>query len=468
MNLKKYLFAFVIGIGLVACSNDDKLDTTQPSESGNTYVSVSINLSQSPNNRALPEDYNPDGVYQGLDLIANLDLYIIASDGTLDVKRFAPTDLSIEGSVLTIAQPFRTTSGNKQIFVVVNNPNPLGSTVPKDDDMFDIAGLARIQTEADLNWDIITMTGKNTSVNILPDITQQAASAGANSFSINVTRMASRAIVTSTASSDLLAQDGSKIGTISNVTYSIAQGTIKLYRTAKVDPANANNFITWGSSYVPVLGDYSTEAPKYYDYADLKTPSAVPAKPTAADGYKSLPGKFLFENTHLYGDIKTSGYKKGNTAYVLVKAILTPDPAAVADGGALVNNTFYVGESDGKIYSTKDAAQTAVFNQRVALYQGGKVLYFAWLNPDDIAKPENSPVLRNNIYHMNITAFGKIGLNWNPLVPTDPDNPDNKPENPDEPDTPIVPTDPLTPEETYMSVDISVLDWQVHSYDIVL
>lgn len=112
-------------------------------------------------------------------------------------------------------------------------------------------------------------------------------------------------------------------------------------------------------------------------------------------------------------------------------------------------------------------------NQRVALYENGKVLYYAWLNPDDISAPLNSPVVRNNIYHVNITGFSRIGYNWNPLYPEDPDttnpqNPDPKPSNPDEPDAPVDPTDPLTPEQTYMTVEVNVLNWLVHSYDVQL
>lgn len=476
MSLKKLFLAFVLGIGLVACSNDDNLETTAPTETGNTFVNVSIKLNTSQGEKALPGDYNQDGTYEGIDIIKNLDLYMVSPDGTMEVKRFAATDLSIDNNILTLNQPFRTSPGSKQIFLIVNNPNALGTTAPAQNDLWDIAGLASIQSDSGLEWDVITMTGRSVSpITIQPDITQQAVTTGANNFSFNVTRLASRAIVTSSAGTDLNDPNGVKIGTISNVTYSVAQGTNKIYFSGQA-VANGNtgtfNFTTWGSDYIPVLGDYATQATKYYVYSDLSTPAAVPAKP-ADDNYKSLKGKFLFENTHTAGDVNSSGYKKGNTAYVLVKAILTPEQSAIADGGTLTNNTFYVGESDGKIYSSKEAAQTAVFNQRVALYQGGKVLYYAWLNPDVVNKPLNSPVLRNNIYHVNITGFGKIGLNWNPLYPEDPDNPnpgnpDPKPQNPDEPDTPIVPTDPLTPQETYMSVDISVLNWTVHSYDIEL
>ena len=46
------------------------------------------------------------------------------------------------------------------------------------------------------------------------------------------------------------------------------------------------------------------------------------------------------------------------------------------------------------------------------------MVYYAWLNPN--AGPSNSyasPVLRNNIYHMHITGFTKMGLSAIPFVP---------------------------------------------------
>lgn len=461
MNLKKVFLAFFIGLGFIACSNDDDVSNGGEGEGTPTYVNVSIALpgTGTKATKALPDDYNPDGNYEGNDGVVTLDIYMVGADNTVEAKRFTGTDISSTGTVVSPSQPFRTTSGTKTVYVVINSPNPLGTTVPKEDDLLDIAGLAQIKTVDNVDYDVITITGKSAPTYIAPDITIQSVATGVNRVAVQTTRVASRVIVTTTASTDLLDDNNVKIGTISNITYSVAQGTNKVYFMGQP------NYVTLGTTYVPALGDYTTEAPKYYDYSDLLTPSPVPAKPAAADGYKSLTGKFLFENTHAEGDVKTSQYKKGNTAYVLVRAKLTPEASAIADGGTLINGTFYVGESDGKIYSSKAAAQTAVQNQKVALYEGGKMLQYAWLNPDNITTPLNSPVVRNNIYHINITAFKKIGLNWNPLDPG-PDNPDPKPGDPDEPTSPIDPTDPLSPEQTYMSVDITVLNWTVHSYDI--
>jgi hypothetical protein len=163
-------------------------------------------------------------------------------------------------------------------------------------------------------------------------------------------------------------------------------------------------------------------------------------------------------------------YRKGNTAYVLIRATYTPNPTAIADGGTLTDGTFYVGGTDGKIYSTAAAATDVTKGgtayQDVATYTNGKVLYYVWLNPDDIQKPINSPVLRNNIYHININSFKKLGVNWNPLTP-DITNPDPQPDG-NEPDNPVIPTDPISVTDTYMSVNVEVLNWSTHSYDVDL
>ncbi|MCD7936130.1 MAG: Mfa1 family fimbria major subunit [Tannerellaceae bacterium] len=464
MNLKNYLLASILGFGLIACNNDevgeDNLQEGLP-----TYVNLSVYLPGTAPSRALPEDYNNDGTYEGNDLVETLDIYMRSADGTIEAKRFAGSGLATNGTLVSPSQPFRTTSGVKTVYVVINNPNPLGTSITSDDALVSIDGLAEVTTVNGVERDVITMTGKATNAVIEPDISEQSVLNGANHIAVEVERMASRVIVTTTASNEITDNDGNVIGTISDVTYSVAQGTNQIYFLPQT------NYVSYGYDYVPELGEYEDQAAEYYDYSDLSNlDDAVPALPAAGDGYKSLPGKFLFENTHESGTLTTTGYRKGNTAYVLVRTIFTPAASAIADGGTLTNGTFYVGQADGLIYSNKQAALDAVQNQKVAVYLEGKMLYYAWLNPDNITRPLNSPVVRNNIYHINITGFSQIGQNWNPLYPEVPgtENPDPKPVNPDEPDTPIDPIDPLTPEETYMTVEVTALDWTVHSYGIEL
>ena len=96
-------------------------------------------------------------------------------------------------------------------------------------------------------------------------------------------------------------------------------------------------------------------------------------------------------------------------------------------------------------------------------FKQGTMFYFAWLNPDDLAATRwnSSPVIRNNIYNVNVKSFSKYGFSGNPYNP-DPDGPD-KPD-PDDP-TPD-PKDPIYDKETYMTTEITVIKWGVHSYDV--
>lgn len=83
----------------------------------------------------------------------------------------------------------------------------------------------------------------------------------------------------------------------------------------------------------------------------------------------------------------------------------------------------------------------------------------AWLNPDNPGDPITSPVLRNNIYHVNIKAFKNIGYTGNPFNPGNDDPKDPNDKTPD-------PNETLYPVDTYMAVEIIVINWGVHSYDV--
>lgn len=464
MNIKIFLFASLMSLGFIACS-DDSIQETIGKENGiPTYMSLSVNLPGKTTSKALPNDYNNDGTYAGLDSLETLDVYIKSGDGTIETKRFTGSDISRSGTAVSPSQPFKTTSGNKTIYVIINDPNPLGTSVMGEKDLIETAGLAKVVTANGTDYDLITMTGKAENQNIAPDVPIQDVSNGTNKIAVSVDRIASRVIVTTTASADLNDALGVKIGTVSDVNFSVAQGANKIYWLGQAD------YVSFGSDYVPGVGDYVGQADTYYDYSDLSVENPIPTKPAAGDGYKALKGQYLFENTHTEGDLATTQYRKGNTAYVLVRAKFTPEPSAIVDGGSLTGGTFYVGLTDGKIYSSKQAAVAAVSNQKVTTYAGGKMINYAWLNPDDLAKPSNSPVVRNHIYHINITGFKRLGYNWNPLYPEDPNtvnpqNPDPKPSS-EEPEIPIDPVDPLSSEETNMSVEVTVLEWTLHSYDV--
>jgi hypothetical protein len=182
--------------------------------------------------------------------------------------------------------------------------------------------------------------------------------------------------------------------------------------------------------------------------------------------------KFVLPVTHL-----DANYRKGNTTYFEVTAIFTPD---AVDGGAYTAGAdVFLGMNDGLFYSTRTLAETS--GQKATHYKGdgttGAIMkYVLWLNPDKVPgetgdKATMSPTVRNQVYHAHIKGFKQIGLPNNPLNPTDPMNPDpDKPDAPgnENPINPIKPEDPLQTDDTYLSVEITVLKWGVHSYEIYL
>jgi hypothetical protein len=496
MNIKFLTSMLVGGLALFACTSEN---VTSNIEEGNTFVGVSINMGSGVKTKALPDDYNKVGEWIGADDINSIAVYI-ADGTTLSTGQYSKDDFTVSsasGSVVaTPKKAIKTTAGAKKVYVLINAPQEvITALATADPAAFETAykdAALKIATsklaKAGNNSgekDVIMMTNaEDCSLNVVDGVDEATALAGtSNAAKVKVQRSVARVVVTSAATSYQVKNSNDVlVGTISDVTYSIAQGENSLYLQQKSDyKSPAYTFIpTDDAAY-----DAAAGAADKYDYSGLLTPTAVPTLATyvaaSVTDYvdftnkAELAGKFLLENTHKAGsDATTSQYKKGNTAYVLVKATFTP--TSMADGTTYTAGAdFYLG-ANGLFYSSKvnaqDPSKGGINGQKVAKYTAGKVLYFAWLNPDDILKPFSSPTLRNHIYHVHIKGFKSIGVNWNPLVPEIPGgpvvNPDPKPTDPDEPENPIDPTDPLTVPETYMSVDITVLPWQVHSYEITL
>lgn len=535
-KLSKFFLAgaVTLGLGLTACNNDDANGPIDASNA-NTHVSVTLSMT-TPGTRALPQDYNYIGEWAGQDKINTIAVYLV--DGTsVNSKTFnvgSGLDYEVSntnGSITIIPKKetaaIKTTAGNKKVYVLINGtPNVIAHLnkipVAEFENAYQEVALALANegkgtspaisntsaskiAQVTSGEDVIVMTNvEPKTLTVAPNITAaqtiaaDLGDAAKNRVSLNVERAVARVMVTIANSGTFTVPknivDQTPLGTISNVTWVLAQGENSLYVQRK------SNWATPNYGWVPTTSTY-TEAAGKYDYSGLfEGYQAAPnyggtTVPTIADystapiiGQESiLKGKFILPTTHASGVKTASDYKKGNTAYVLVRAHFTPSASAYADGGSYTANAdFYVG-ANGKFYTSADnavdPAKGGVAGQTVAKYVGGKVLYYAWVNPDEVASTEwyNSPVLRNNIYHIHITGFKTLGTNWNPLFPEDPDNPatpenggnpDPKPKvdlnGPQEPQNPIDPTDPLTTPETWMSVDVTVLPWQVHSYTVDL
>ena len=381
--------------------------------------------------------------------------------------------------------------------------------------------------------DVILMTGEEVYPVIDDNVSATEAVSGyKNRPEISVKRAVARVLVTTAATSFDFKGVNPNNGNIeasaikvSNLTYVVAQGENKFYFSDDIVSRFSPAY-----EIVPSNDDYWTEnfqasyqnVGSHYDYSGLWKNTAGPSAkvkgvtvPTrtvfnanAADELtnvtndlnEGLKGEFILPTGHHYDtDRKQSGYRKGNTAYILVRGFLTPKYVVQADGSVVdgatlpANADLYLG-TNGVFYANqatvRNTAKKGVAGQTAQLFKARKVLYFAWINPDNLvtSKVVNSPVSRNNIYHVQIKGISKVGANWNPLVPTldphnpkiadpnDPDNPINKnPINPDprpdnnpyEPkDPPVNPQDHLSIQDTWMSVNVNILPWAVHSYEI--
>lgn len=528
----------LLTIGLVALTSCKK-DQKEPHQNeGTTYVNVAISIPTGL--RAIPgegddDESNLKGKWNGQDAIEDITVYVV-DNSSVSWDAYTKDDFDIESASQDPAQDNKaitikpkkailTTPGNKKVYVVINAPeaikNYLKKALPNEFERAYEAAVsvitAKEATKTDAQGkDVILMTNATKPLEwaIADGVTEEQAKQGTrNLVQIPVQRAVARVLLTvSQEEFEITRADGVKLGKIKNITYAVAQGEKSFYLTQqRENPSSTTGsrgiVTTPGYSFYPRLNRRTQkfepktyeEMGQYYDYSDLietakqgKERKAIKADDVSDAlkiGAQSLQqSAFIFENTHKHGDydiVDYNGrYRRGNTAYVLVRATFVPYDDAFADKDNYTSQhyqegtTFYVGENGALYHTALNASDGktpgSVQGQKCAKYENGKVLYYAVVNPDKPERPLNAPVYRNNIYHIRVTGFKKIGLNWNPLFPEDPDkdpstNPDPKPkDNPNEPVPPIKPQDNNSIKETYMAVSVSVIPWTVHSYDIEL
>ena len=530
-----------LGAGFTACSNDDlgKQEGKEVAQNADSYMSVTFTLPKASATRAATAadgqdkdnpDYNYLGTWNGADDIKKVKIYVFNGDNattsTLEVLETVsnPVLTTVGGNIVVKSpQPFKISQGLKRVFVVVNptteTDTHLGATVGTTTlgqftqkyatDALSLtlptgAGatastVAEMLAKRTADKDEITMTGSYADKNIIAGVSSSEAASGAkNNVDLKVKRVVASVVVSTKANTYKFDANDPTTNTVkadfvtvSDLSYVVAQGEKKLYlvQASNANVATEGAYKTPSYSYIPE-NDYDTQASTYYDYSGLKSTETgrktdgLALHELTAHALTDLTPKFtksvfVLPTVHKFNaDREKSGYRKGNTPYVLVRGYLTPEKV-VGTGGALEDGTtlaedadLFYGETTGFFYKTLDASQDAdnkgVKGQKVRKFTKRVVLYWAWLNPDD--NNVNSPVIRNNIYNIHITAIKNLGGNWNPLVPNGENNPNPKPnDNPNEPDTPPVdPKDPLTLDKTWMATNVTVLPWQVHSREIEL
>ena len=523
MKIKMMAGALLAALGLFASCSKSGKDVQDPNQEGSTYVGVTLSMGTNDLRADEDENFNHKGKWNGKDKIETIDVYVVdvasgvVSTGFYNKNNFNITQAEGETSITIVPKTaIRTTAGQKRVYALVNAPSEVTQVLANASaaafeaaynttaQEFAIASLAKHVGGSDV---IMASNAKVCTIDVQEGVTAAEALDPAvlkNRAKVEMKRVVARVLVTTNEETyEVMYSDGiTKMGTVKKISYAGAQGEKKFFIGQQL---TADGKIkTPAFDYVPNAPEdiWGAIGKDSYDYSDLKTHSFDnPRMATKINGVltpkeigeeslrKSL---FMYENSHKYQsnlantDVNAydGKFRRGNTAYVLVRAVFVPAATAFADGtGAAYQEgqDFYLG-ANNKFYSelanVTNPAKGGVAGQKFRHYVKGKVLYYAFVNPDRAPGTLDAPVFRNNIYRINIKGFKTIGTNWNPLYPEDPDNPavPGTPENPDprpnddptDNPNPFNPDDPNTPKETWMSVEMSVLAWTVHSYDIEL
>ncbi len=94
------------------------------------------------------------------------------------------------------------------------------------------------------------------------------------------------------------------------------------------------------------------------------------------------------------------------------------------------------------------------------------MVYYAWVNPSTNNNRTwySSPVLRNNIYHMHITDFSKMGLSGIPFVKRPDDSRFTYLHNIDPDEKVPSKNEHLPIQDPYMNIKVTNVGWGIHSY----
>ena len=457
-----------------------------------------------------------------------------ADDATFEKKQdYQHNQLTVErvdgkNTKVKTKEAFTISTGDKTVFMVCNSNSitttyldeklvqgltlkdfrnavlslPAGQASVYNTEQGNVAdNIAEEVTKEGKSYDQILLTGETNAITIKPGISKDKAERFEDNIAkMNIQRAVARVVVTGPSSFQIRAKNPTtgleeeNALTISELTYVVAQGEKKLYLTQQANndvKKNGAAFTTPAFDQIPQIAPFWTtefredykKVGAFYDYSGLLKNTAgydhnQGIKVEAKDyvGTYDLRGEFVLPTLHKYVDrneffaLDKTGYRKGNTPYVLVRGYLTPK-YWVDENGNITDaplgdevEDFYLGDN-GVFYvnqdHVRDILKHGVGGQSARLFKNRQVLYWVWLNPDNMAKPVNSPVIRNNIYHINIKSIDRLGGNWNPLVPDGINNPNPFPnDNPFEPKTPPVdPGDPLHVGKPWIRVE----SWDVFS-----
>ena len=449
MKLNKYLLMAVMGLGLVACTENDLVeggDSNGAQNEGTTYVGFSLKFNASNTRATTTGEENGTTEEQN---IKTAYVVMTNTDGSTIEEVVALTDAK-DGTGSNNDKKcyvFQTTPGTHYFYAVVN-PDKAPEKNGRISDYFNTGVALTVANIASTTDDGNFMMSSENVLNayLEDDVTEADALAGKkNSFEISVERVAAK--VTMTCENTTLTNANNNAGgTITTPNFTLKGGATKSYRMAQ-NPFAEITENAW---------TYTSSATDVYVKQD-------------ADGdniHRNADPVYCLENIH-----NTGAYLQKNTTYLNLQTNFVPAKVvncdATAENGELKVNpnaeeskavSFYV-------VNTGNLAGNYILKSELEAFQKGEVTKFPkgvesisaeyengtcwfgpiWIGQNDV-DDKDAPIYRNTWYNLEITGI---------TLPGDPEEPT------------IDPEQPLTP-KTNVAITLSVMPWNFIDREIDL
>lgn len=248
MNRAVTILLGFLTIGLVALTSCKKDDKEPQKNEGTTYVSVAINLQSSlrAGTGTTDDEFNLKGTWNGKDAIETVAVYVVG-DGSVSYGQYTMADFKIVKAAddtnitIKLKNAILTKPGSKKIYALINAPaeitKMLEMSMPahfnkayaKAVENMTTAQVARANGEKE---DVIMMSNADEcKIDVEDGVSKEEAIQGTkNRAKVNVKRVVARVILTTTKDTyPIELEDGTMLGTISNITYAVAQGEKAFY-----------------------------------------------------------------------------------------------------------------------------------------------------------------------------------------------------------------------------------------------
>ena len=506
--------AALVALSFAACNKTNNEATPEVAQ-GNTYASLTI----AAGNALRAETDNVGRAEEG----AVKSISLLSNEATQEFSTL-DTDFKMVGDYYK-TKAFKTKAGSRAFALVLNKG---GITLPANVNAAAEAVSADTETAATYASDAngFVMTSKVATFTVQPKIAEAdvealtAPDANKNGFQLDAERVVAQGIVTTPLTTSAPIATTDNLGDLTGLKYGGAMGAKQTYvfgtnaGERKMGAANKyegfKSFVDGVVTTADYADDATTDAPNRakFQLAEL-TDRALVAKVADYSKPFAKAGYYFFENS-VANPSDQANLGAHRNAYAKVYGVYTPkevmaikntfvakagtgkffDPATgeskdQADGGqeGVVEQTlvkvkgfaagtsFFLGETDGVFYASSEAAKLSKTapGQKSYKYTDGKCVYrMPWNQIKDGKTTIYADTRRNNIYVVNVTAFEKIGMNYDPNDPEDPNIP--KPgDNPDEPNTPPDGGDPSWDEaETFAAFFTQIVPWNVVDRDVTL